>query len=66
MIPEREHVKKPIMPSEGLQNLIACDFFFHSYFYTGNASRDSFEAKDLYSKEWGSSSQISLRNLSAI
>lgn len=66
MILEWEHVKESIMPSEGLQNLIVCDAFSHSYFYTGKASRDSFKAKDLYSKERGSSSQISLCYLSPI
>lgn len=59
-------MKKSIMPSEGLQNLMVCDVFSHHYFYTGKASGDSFKAKDLYSKEWCPSSQISLCNLPPI
>lgn len=38
MIPEREHVKKLIMPSEGLQKLMVCHAFFHSCFYMGKGS----------------------------
>lgn len=38
MIPEQEHVKKLIMPSEVLQKLMVCDAFFHSCFYMGKGS----------------------------
>lgn len=64
MVSEQQHLKKSIMLSEGLQNPTVHGILSHSYLCTNKASGARLEAKELYPKERGPRSQISLCNLS--